>query len=495
MTGFNRGNFNRENFNAPEGETPRAYALFINGEDCSAYLQAGSVMIEDDLGSRNTASFELQDTTGTFRPLMGQHVAIVSEGTRTDFGGTIDHLREREEDDDQTLFYVVDCVDYCQLADRFTVAEVYEDMTAGDIIKDIVATYMAAEGIDTTNVQDGPTIEKAVFNYIYASDCFDELCTLTGYSWYIDYYKRLYFHAAGQRAAPISITDTSKNYRNLWVDRDRIRYRNRQYIRAGKDVSDERTENFVGDGTGKTFSLTLPCAQVPAITVNSVEKTVGIRQVESGKDWYWSKDEREITQDDAGSALGPGDTLAVTYRGLFPILAVNQLDEEIDARKAIEFGSGIYEAIDEDTSIDERGMAVNKANALLRRYGSMMGRITFETDEEGLRAGQVIDVSLTHHNVSGEYLIESVHTSEIDDAAILRASVSAVSGEAVGGWTKFFQALQKATRTFVLRENEVLIRLRWFTETITVRDEISTSTGSPESRVGYARVGYSEIGA
>jgi len=87
------------------------------------------------------------------------------------------------------------------------VAYVYQpdDLTptlyAGDVIKDIVSRFFVfggvTEGIDTSNVEDGPEIEKFVFNYVPASQAFDDIADLTGYVWYIDYEEKTLFYPTG----------------------------------------------------------------------------------------------------------------------------------------------------------------------------------------------------------------------------------------------------------------------------------------------------------
>jgi len=51
------------------------------------------------------------------------------------------------------------------------------------------------EGVDTSLVETGPAIEKFVFNYVPASQAFDDIAELAGYIWYIDYEKTPPLHA------------------------------------------------------------------------------------------------------------------------------------------------------------------------------------------------------------------------------------------------------------------------------------------------------------
>ncbi len=473
-----------------------AVAVTIEVADKTSLVHRMSPSITDELNSRNTFSLEMVDAAGSYRPIVGQDIVIQKDAI-TIFAGTIDNIEESNPPGTDALAYKIDCVDYNQILDRFLVAEIYENDVAGDIIKDIIDNFVNAEfsgeGITYVNVEDGPTITKAVFNYIPASQALDEIAAITGYYWYIDYSKDLHFQSKLTNNAPFGLTDTSANFRNIVVKRNRNDYRNRQHIRGGKDISLPRTDSFTGDGETQTFTLQLEAAQVPsAITVNSVAKTIGIRQVETGKDWYWNKGEKEITQDDAGVKLTNVDTLAVTYKGYFPINLQNDYDGEILNRQSIEGGTGIYSHVIQDASLDTEDAAVERSEGLLRKYGSIPEIVEFETDTDGLKAGQLIPIVITKHNLNGNYLIQQVTIQDVG-ASILRYNVTALSGEAIGGWEKFFKQMARAGQQYVINENEVLLKLKKFLDSVTLTDSITVSSAAPESRVGTALVGFSEV--
>jgi hypothetical protein len=471
--------------------------LTIGGENKISLLQVSSIHVTDVLNSRNTCNFTLIEKTGEYRPVVGEEVIITVSGTKI-FAGTIDVVVEQTiTQAGSEMYYFVTCVDYNQICDRHTVAEVYDNEAVDDIIKDIVDTCLADEGITYANVEPGPTIEKAVFVYRYVNDVFNELSDITGCDWYIDYDKDLHFFARESNVAPEEITDESKNYRRISIEKTREQYRNRQHLRAGNDITDERTESFTGDGEVETFTLKFPVAKVPtSITVDSgggpVAKTIGIRGVDTDKDWYWNKNYREITQDDSGTTLTNADTLAVTYQGFFPIRIRVDKEDEISDRAAVEGGSGIYEHIEDDQSIEDRTSAEDKAMGLLRRYGTIPEIVRIETDTAGFKAGQLLTIDISKHNLSGKYLIRSVSTSE-PTKDYLRYEIEALSGENIGGWVDFFRRLVQAGKKYVIRENEVLIRIIGFSETVTISDSLSVSSAAPESRIGYAMIGFCEV--
>ncbi len=448
--------------------------LTIGGVDKTSLLLAGGLRISDELNSRNTCEFTLLDPAGAYRPAVGQEV-ILTDGVSRLFAGTVDEIEEAIPPGTTALEVQAVCVDYNQLADRHLVARVYENQTLGAIVRDIVTQDLVGEGITTSHVQDGPVITKATFNYQSVAEAFNDLAGLTGYAWNIDYNKDLHFFARETYLAPFELSDTSANFRSMVVRLTREQYRNRQYIRAGQDITDPRTEQFPGDGTTKTFVLAFPVAKVPTVKVNGVAKTIGIRGLDTGKDWYWSKGEKEITQDDAATALTSADTLAVTYQGLFPIILASQADAEISSRSQTEGGTGVYEAIEDDQSIDSQVLATQKADGLLRRFGRIPRIVEFETDIGGLAAGQLLTINVNAHNLGGQFLVDSVQAQDVE-GQFLRYRVRALDGERLGGWVEFFQRLAQAGRKFVIRENEVLVLLRRFADALVLGDQLTVET-------------------
>src|SRR5690606_2836220 len=131
-------------------------------------------------------------------------------------------------------------------------------------------------------------------------------------------------------------------------------YRNSQYIKGGVDITDPQTEEFLGDGKRTAFTTGFKIAKVPTIKVNSTIKTVGIRGLDSGKDWYWSKGENTISQESSATPLESTDILSVTYQGEFPIVVITKDDAEIIARQTLEQNSGINEDVEDEPESTNR---------------------------------------------------------------------------------------------------------------------------------------------
>jgi hypothetical protein len=430
------------------------------------------------------------DPAGTYRPTEGQSV-VITEGATKRFAGFIDSVKESKVQGSPALEYEVGCVDYCSYCDRHLVFAAYESMAAGDIVKDLISTWMAGEGITDTYVQTGPTLVKAVFDGVYVAEALNQLCTQTGCSWYVDFDKVLHFFERSTNAAPFNITDASAVF-EVSVDKSRDQYRNRQHVRGADVLSDSRTETFTGDGSRREFALSRPVGAAPTVKVNNVAKTVGIGSVDTGKDWYWNEGSNTVRQDDSAAPLSASDTLSVTYRHRFPAFAVYESASEISGRQAIEGGSGVYESVTDDPSIDDSALLRAFGEALLRKFGAMPAPTKYKTDLAGLRSGQIQTIQLTPHGLNGQYLLEKVVGRDIDGIWI-RYEVLARSGEAIGGWVEFFKSLTGAGTRSVNAQG-VVRRPVMLADSVTMADSLSVTTAARESRAGYATVGYSEAG-
>ncbi|MCM8901332.1 hypothetical protein KVG29_08875 [Caldicoprobacter algeriensis] len=451
--------------------------LKISGIDYTGRLAVNSLEITDEVNARSTCRFVLISKPG--EPLnisVGANIEIEHNFEKI-FAGVIEEISETVPLGSNVIFYDISCSDWHSFADKRIVAEAYDNMTAGAIVRDIIAKYLAEEGITAGTIQDGPVISRAVFNYLPASQCLDELSELTGFIWVIYPDKTLNFFERAFYSAPWKLYPNSR-VRNIRVTRDKKDLRNRQYIRAGKDISNYITERFKGDGETKTFHVALPIATQPTVKVNGAVQTVGITQLETGKQWYWSKGETAITQDENAIALTSADVLEVTYRGFYPIIVTAEEITSQEELRAIEGGTGIYEHIENAESIDSYEAALEYAQGKLRRYARIGTKIEFETHETGLKPGQLINIYLLEHNIADDFLITRVNIrQEYGTKNGVVYSVECVDGEAVGGWANFFKKLTQSGKSFVIRENEVLIKLLTPYDTIVVSPKLVDTMG------------------
>jgi hypothetical protein len=467
-----------------------AYSI-RNAADAEIDHRQGSMSLSLAVNRRGTMTFRMVNATYGSVALpfaLGEDVYVKDGSAALVWGGTVESIAETDITEGSLTYRAAtyQCTDFDQLARRKIVAAVYEGDTLATIAADLVTNYLAAEGVTPGTIETGPVITKAVFNYRTVADALDELAQLTGFSWWIDHSRALHFRSRAAIVSPWAITAGNKPYRGLSIKRSRYQYRNAQYVRAGTDLAASAAEVLVGDGTRRTFNVSLPVGAVPTIEVNTgsgyVAKTVGANGVASGVQYYYNIGRTEITQSTSETVLASTHLLRVTYEGQLPIIVRSDDAAEQATRAAAEgFGSGIYEAIDDQPEIDDGDLALDHAAALLRRYGSPPVTITFETDTAGLDAGQLLTITLADHGIDDTFLIESISIRARENSDLVY-TVSAISTDAYGGWQEYFRRLQASTKTFVIRENEVLLILKNVPDSFAVADDptVTAYTGAYE---------------
>ncbi len=456
--------------------------LIIAGVDRTNLVRPTSISVEFGLGERATASFNLIDTANSYEPKIGNEVFLYL-GESLVFAGSIERTMREVPLGTSAAELSVTCVDYAQILDRRLIARTFETtgQTAGDIVREIVA-ILYEDGIGEGTILEGATVSKAVFPYVSATEAIGDLADLSGVVWWIDSSRRVNFAEQSLIAAPWSITNSSRPYRNMVTNSGRDQLKNHIFLRAGRARTEVQTEDFVGDGVRQTFTVGFPLDEKPRVYVGLnggafVEKTVGIRGIDDGEDFFWNLESTEITQKKSATPLDGNDLLRVVYYGTFPLILESYDPGSISERQIAEGGSGSYEALEEDERIDDRKLAEEKLGILLRKYKDPTSIVTFETFSRGLSVGQVLPITVAEEKLSGEFLVTRLRISiDLTPAgALMLTSATVDAGKYKGGWVQFFRDLEKRGKRFGIREDEQLGLGPTKFETFTVSDSYNTT--------------------
>jgi len=296
----------------------------------------------------------------------------------------------------------------------------------------------------TQQIADGPTVQQLVLGYVKVSDALTRLAEVSNTWWNIDAGKRLWFVGSTVQEAPWDATAADMHDEDVTeVEDANPLYRNRQYLIGGYEVTSTQTESIKGDGATRAFALAYQVNQVPSsITVNGVAKTLGIKQLDAGKDFYWAKGDNIIAQDTGGTLLTSSDTLQVQYKGQWPTSYLAADSGAITDMQTVEGGTttGYVEDVDSVSGVTGSSALSQIANGKLARFAQFGRKLTFATLRPGLRSGQLLVVTLPEHGLnSAQLLIESVAVREV--GLRLWYTVTAIIGPIDTSWPAFFQAL------------------------------------------------------
>jgi hypothetical protein len=425
-----------------------AVKIIVNGTERT--MKENTLNIKHKVNERSIASFVLvSDTMDNVRITKRQQVRISEDnGSATIFAGFVDTVVEKNVGTGNKRYHQITCVDNHYLVDKRIFAGAYENTTIKDIVIDVVTQKLLEEGITYTDESIdggwGVVVKVQTFNYKRCDQVFDKLAERSGCDWWIDKDKVLYFKKLGSQAVGKSVTEDIIQEGSLKTKNNAHLYRNRQFIKGGRSLTDERTENFKGDGEKQTFTVGFPIAKKPTISLNSVEidgALIGIKGLDDddgSKDWFWTSNSNELTQAMNGTKLTASDTIAVTYKGYFSTIIISQDTKEITVLKGEEGSSGIVEYVDNEPNLDDKSEIFEVANSKLNKYKATSNKITFNTTDSGFTVGEIVNVNIPSEGIvnDNDYLVESITVKE--NYPVTWYNISLVKGFIHKSWAKAF---------------------------------------------------------
>jgi prophage tail gpP-like protein len=290
------------------------------------------------------------------------------------FSGILESIKPQGKGNQETL--ILAGKDYTtRLIDRTVEPEVYNNLPAGSIVKDIIKKY--TDDITVTNVSDtATTIKRIVFNQIPVFDAIRQLAEQSDSVFYIDNTHDLHFGLKSETSSGKTFDDTNiisstiKEQRNsvfneIWVYGDR-------YL-------DNYQESFTG--TGSTFEYTLDYRPHNTdITIDDISQRGAIANMitentASGANYSVNYEDRLITFQ-SGTEIGyssiPGSNASVVmnYMRELPIVKTDKNNESIST-----YGKRVKVIVDKnirDPNLAEEilRVALNE-NAVAKKQGQL----------------------------------------------------------------------------------------------------------------------------
>jgi hypothetical protein len=477
------------------------YSVNIAGVG-DVFVDAGSLTIDNTIGKRSQANFIVKtDNTVHFRQY--QQVWIYNKAGMLVFSGYISQPQEKKPGYQPSLVHTLSAIDQHFLADKRLIVASYTNKTAGYIVQDILNNILSQEGVSIGMIYDGPTpsdtlfpsdtlypggnvglIPQASFVYATVAQALDALVTAASssgvpYYWMIDQHKMLWFvpYTAVVNSTLVDGTQIDEKNNPPSVQRQNSLYRNVQYITGGFASTLPQTETRMGDGNTQSWAMGYQLASTPTITVNGVAKTVGIKGVDTGYNFYWAAGDNVITQDSAGVKLTASDTLQISYVGQYPTVIISQNGAQIAYESAIDGTSGIVESAQNDSTLTSVSNGLSEASQLLTRYATQGTILQFTTLDPSFAPGQLITVDLPDFGLfHAQMLIEEASISDQTDGYNLWNTVKAVQGPYDQTWVDFFSKLlaqPQVANSINLGTNQSVTLLAPFTGTISMSASLS----------------------
>jgi hypothetical protein len=223
-----------------------AYTVKIAGVDKTSLILARSLIIRLGADHRDSANFTILTDTA-YLPRAGQ--AILIEDSGTVFAGLIASAPQVRVGASASIKVSVSAQGLYAVPGRRCASDTYADIDAGDIVSDLIMSYLAAEGITAGTITAGAHLDTYDTYGKTIGAALDELASVSGYQWYIDTAKALHF--VQDIVIPAAAHDLDEagaftDYSDVSVNEDLDQYRNRQIIRGGIQA-DGTSLNYVAE--------------------------------------------------------------------------------------------------------------------------------------------------------------------------------------------------------------------------------------------------------
>lgn len=302
----------------------------------------------------------------------------------------------------------------------------------------------------------------------------DDISKLQNFFWFIDYERNLHFFKNDSTPAPFSLTDTSENFADLSITADISSLKNRQTVRGWIAVDQNTyTQDEVCDGKVESWRLDYPPKDLQ-IWVDTtwtwssfVQKTVGVENLtDPATVEYLFNFNEKVVRRSTDSILPSGTIFRRIYYPYKPIRVRVQSQPSIDAMKVLLGGDWIFDwSVINDSSIRDWNEARIRAKAEVDAYSNQILTADFKTQQDGLKAGQIIHITDTDRWIDNDFLIQKISKSSRNDD---RWTYSVDCWSTMFWIIEFFQLLLKKTEILQVDVSEIIDIVVNDDETITI---------------------------
>lgn len=451
----------------------------IDGVDRTDSVDFNSITIDSALTRRRTtASFQVTTHSGrTYTPRVGNEVIIDDAGT-TIFGGVITEIVSQPSAY-AIIHHKIKCQDYSRLLDRKLVPDIYEEQTVNDIVSDMKTKYFPS-GFTTNNVSCPVNINYVAFNYKQLWLCLEHLAEVAGYELYVDKDKDVHFMARDAMIAPFELNDDDGSYiyNSLVIRQDNTQVRNVITVRGGDYLAPQTTVEMIVDPTLHAYDTKYRFSDI-AVSVTADLKSVGIENIHTydNFDVLYSFPERRIVFQEGKQPTDTLGTIKVSGKPNLPVIIKYRSQPHIDAMKSVEGGSGVYEYLVKDNSLDTKEGAKQRARAEVDAYANTLSEAEFETYQSGLAVGQRITVNSASRGIVGEeFFINKINIRPRTNDSQFVYRVSLITTRTFDLIDVLQKLIQRGNEDIVIEEGEIVNLYESFTDNVYIQDSVVAST-------------------
>jgi hypothetical protein len=446
-----------------------AISFAISGSEKRRSVQYDSFKIENNLTHQiDRCKFTVRSTPDrTYRPRFGNEVIIQYGGVRI-FAGIITRVTNKPVAYGMTDWQI-ECSDYTRILDSRLVAATYQDMTVNAIIADIVANFTPG-GFTTAQVNCTANVSYIKFNYLPVSDCLTKLAEMTGFDWYVDYNKDIWFDVPSPTSAPVDVEDDngSHEYESLILREDGSQMRNTIYVRGGEYLGATFSSSFRMDGQQTEVLLPYRFDDFACSLTGHKLKT-GVDPIDSfdNYDALYNYSEKIVRL-----PKPPSQDAMFSFSGkpYYPVRTKVRDQAAIDATLSAEGqGDGVYESLIIERNINSRDGALQRARAEINTYKNTIVEGEFMTLTPGFKAGQKVRINSVTRAIDEYYIVNKVETYCLSPD-VFKYRVSLVTTKTFGFIELLRRLIKKETEQIEISDDETVDFMEAVDETLELSD-------------------------
>lgn len=312
------------------------------------------------------------------------------------------------------------------------------------------------------------------------SQVIEDLSKRLSMFWFIDKERDVNLFESDDSAAPFALTDSSENYRQLHIETDMAQLRNRVVVRGGEAPSEDLyTQIKVADGEESSFRLDYkPSGLLMYIDDGGGYDpiTIGVENFvdESTVEYVYNFNEKNVRKTTGTATPTAGYKVKFTYYPYQPIRVRVTDPVSIAAMAVLTGGDGAYDGAPiDDSQLSSFVDARLRGLAELSQYSNPIRTATFDTDIDGLEAGQLLTVTDSSRSISSEtFLIQKVSRKVREND---RFTYKVTASTTLFGVIEFFQMLLKKSDKIDVSPSELIDAMMNADETVTVTDDVDTT--------------------
>lgn len=495
-----------------------AYTVVIGNQ--AMMVVQGTLSVQQTIGKRAQASFTIYNPSTSIHIQQYQAVSMWDQNGNLAFTGYVTSPKEQKPGFSNSLLTQITATDQHYLADKRRVAKVYAGRTRSLIVQDILNTILAQEGVTlgaivtedanvatlypSTTLHPSSTLYpigssaglvNATFIYAKVSEALDAItkdASQSGvpYYWTIDKNKRFFWVPYTYSINPNVVDGTTIDqvYSPSYLTRANSLYMNTIYILGGVNKTSQQTETRAGDGSTRSWAMGYALASAPTIRVDAAPQSVGIKGIDTGKQFYWQQGDTTITQDSSQTVLTSSNTLSIVYIGQYPITTTAKSDAQISTQASLDLTSGIVEDIEVDATLTTADDGLSKATGLISRNAVQGLLFEYSTQDSTYTPGEMRTYNYAPHGLSNvQMIVESVTASDQQDGINIWYAIKSVYGPYDQTWQDFFSSIisaQEQTQAISAGVQGIIQSTQTFTAALTLSASATATIGTAATLYG-----------